>query len=266
MDEKQIWLLNLPMNHFDFHMIWRWGQSLACVTWITNYCSQFVHLRAPEPLRERHCWDTPGPWAEQSLYWKVSNLQCHFCQRIGLDIEKGCMTLQWNHHQVCHLKISTIFLWQVVGTLPNDKRGHEAVKDWLPRGVGSRVHWGTRASAITVLQAYLSVVFWCVSRRFDRHSDNSWHGPMKEMTWYLDKFNNWIASAHCIVHCLCCCQYSYVVRIGGLALFPGVLPFSSIFSVRISSRICWKRRWKSHLDDFDIDIFWCQTFWDINLA
>ena len=58
-------------------------------------CSQFVHLRAPEPaaacilqllLRERHCWDTPGSRAEQILYSQVSHPQCPFCHHTGLEL------------------------------------------------------------------------------------------------------------------------------------------------------------------------------------
>lgn len=149
-------------------------------------CSQFVHLRAPEPaaacilqllLRERHCWDTPGSRAEQSLYSKVSHPQCPFCHHTGLEL-----ALYWLYNTSTKSSSGSssemfyCFLLQHPRTICVDKswalfeigkHGHEAVKDWLPRGVSSRVRWGTRASAITVL----SVVFltWTYEREQRRY-------------------------------------------------------------------------------------------------
>lgn len=94
---------------------------------------------------------------------------------------------------------------QVVGTLRNGKHGHEAVKDWLPRGVSSRVPWGTRASAITVLQACLSVVFLTWT-----HEREQKHDLISGQFHKLGNFLIFSVSLHCVLSSLLstllCCK------------------------------------------------------------
>ena len=96
------WKTDLAATNFQRNIFWLTHdltfEDNRLLAWLGSPitdCSQFVHLRAPEPaaacilqllLRERHCWDTPGSRAEQILYSQVSHPQCPFCHHTGLEL------------------------------------------------------------------------------------------------------------------------------------------------------------------------------------
>ena len=166
-----------------------WGQSLACVTWIPNngFVHSFVSLAS---TWASSCLHTAAlaegapllgytwvPELSRFLYSQVSHPQCPFCHHTGLE------TGIWNWLYNTSTKSSSgsssemfyCFLLQHPRTICVDKSralfemASMAMKlsriDF--REVSAHEYDGvTRASAITVLQACLSVVFltWTYER------------------------------------------------------------------------------------------------------
>lgn len=211
MDEKQIWLLQTSNETFwrTHDLTFEDNRLLAWLGSSITDCSQFVHLRAPEPAAlpaYSSCWGSAtvgihlGPELSRASS-ALSSEMFYYC--LLQHPRTVCVDKSWALFEMASMamKLSRIDFREV--------SAHEYLGVREPR-------------PLLYCKLVLVLCFW--------------HGPMKEnknMIWYLDNFINWVTSwssaFHCIVCCLPCCQHSYVVRIGGLALFPRLLPFSYIF-------------------------------------